>query len=624
MKKITLLVFILIFGSVSLFSETLTSSYNENTITGFSNSSWQTITSVSPSHSANDKILVLASWSNKSVSGTTNSSSNKPEFQLNGNSNTIIERDLITEGDLGIGSNVYIFQPTSANQTFTLETRINNLGGTPLVMDVTANLIAIPLKTNLNVPLVSGSSVLTSTATATTSFTGIADTKFSITANVLGDIYLSASIEGGINGGGQTSDVASGEWKLQYSTDDVTWVDATNPIERSMKDRYDFSAISLCSVLEDMPADTYFFQLSQKENSAAASAHIQTEHCNLVAVSLAHNNSGTPINFEGFKVSGSGGTSSTSYTNIISKSLSNDISGKLFLQSQYQITSTADATSGSMQITSNSGSTQNQPLSRYMRLSTNKGSGTNLAINNHNSGSFTAYQQLKRDAGSGTLNLSNAHLVGFFLSSDDEILPVTLSSFTAAHINNQSTLNWTTQSENQNSGWNVLRNTTPEYNSAAQLNGSIIDGYGTTSEPSNYSFIDETDLEPGQTYWYWLESISYSGASEHFGPIAVEVINQGELEETPAIESTIGLLPNYPNPFNPETMIMFNLADDEVAEYLEIYNMRGQKINSIQHPDNPQSWDGKDSAGNQLASGVYTYILKTNKAQYQRKMVLTK
>lgn len=210
------------------------------------------------------------------------------------------------------------------------------------------------------------------------------------------------------------------------------------------------------------------------------------------------------------------------------------------------------------------------------------------------------------------------------IRGNDSPLPVTLSSFTAAYINSQSTLSWTTQSESQNSGWNILRNTTADFNSSVQLNSAIIEGYGTTSEPSDYSFVDEDDLESGQTYWYWLESISYSGASEYFGPIAVEVINQDDFEEAPAVESAKGLLPNYPNPFNPETSIMFSLAENEVAEYIEIYNMRGQKVDAIQHPANPQSWDGKDSAGNQLASGIYTYILKTNLGQYKRKMVLTK
>jgi len=210
------------------------------------------------------------------------------------------------------------------------------------------------------------------------------------------------------------------------------------------------------------------------------------------------------------------------------------------------------------------------------------------------------------------------------IRTGDDALPVTLSSFTAAYINNQSTLNWTTQSESQNSGWNILRSNSTDFDSSVQVNAGIIDGNGTTSEPSNYIFVDEADLNNGHTYWYWLESISYSGMSEYFGPIAVEINIQDDMQESPSVEAVQGLLPNYPNPFNPVTMFMFNLAENEVAERLEIYNMKGQKVDTIQHPVNPQSWEGRDNSGKELASGIYTYILFTNRGEYSRKMVLTK
>ena len=78
-------------------------------------------------------------------------------------------------------------------------------------------------------------------------------------------------------------------------------------------------------------------------------------------------------------------------------------------------------------------------------------------------------------------------------------------------------IQWTTATEVDNFGYDVYRGTS-EDGPFERLNENPIPGAGTTDEPTSYSFIDD-DLDPYQTYWYYLESISMTGVRERFSPI---------------------------------------------------------------------------------------------------------
>ncbi len=93
------------------------------------------------------------------------------------------------------------------------------------------------------------------------------------------------------------------------------------------------------------------------------------------------------------------------------------------------------------------------------------------------------------------------------------------------------------------------------------------------------------------------------------------------------------LLPNYPNPFNPETWIPYQLA--KLADVtLTIYAVDGklvrklelghQPIGIYQHRSRAAYWDGKNSVGESVASGVYFYTLTAGKFTATRKMLITK
>ena len=99
------------------------------------------------------------------------------------------------------------------------------------------------------------------------------------------------------------------------------------------------------------------------------------------------------------------------------------------------------------------------------------------------------------------------------------------------------------------------------------------------------------------------------------------------------IPSATVLLPNYPNPFNPETWIPYDLAQDaDVA--IHIYNIKGESIRQLslgfqtagtyRTRARAAHWDGKNETGEQVASGLYFYTLQAGQFKTTRQMVIRK
>jgi len=72
----------------------------------------------------------------------------------------------------------------------------------------------------------------------------------------------------------------------------------------------------------------------------------------------------------------------------------------------------------------------------------------------------------------------------------DYTLPVELSTFTAQYLDEQAQLYWKTQTETDNLGWNVYRNSESDFTSAIRINDEFIPGHGTTAQPQSYLYKD--------------------------------------------------------------------------------------------------------------------------------------
>ena len=91
-------------------------------------------------------------------------------------------------------------------------------------------------------------------------------------------------------------------------------------------------------------------------------------------------------------------------------------------------------------------------------------------------------------------------------------LPVSLSHFRAALTDARVILNWATESELENAGFNVLRSPNRE-GPFTKINPNLIQGAGTTSDRNEYTWADTT-AKPNIEYYYQIEDISFSGVKQ--------------------------------------------------------------------------------------------------------------
>ncbi len=85
---------------------------------------------------------------------------------------------------------------------------------------------------------------------------------------------------------------------------------------------------------------------------------------------------------------------------------------------------------------------------------------------------------------------------------------------------------------------------------------------------------------------------------------------------------------NFPNPFNPATLIEFNVPKTEFVS-LEVFNLLGERVNTLVNRSLPVgsygvTWNGDDSEGNVVPSGIYFYRLTAGDFTETKKMMLVK
>ncbi len=138
-------------------------------------------------------------------------------------------------------------------------------------------------------------------------------------------------------------------------------------------------------------------------------------------------------------------------------------------------------------------------------------------------------------------------------------------------------------------------------------------------------FVDEASNHQIIVLGHWYGSTS---AAEFYALKFEESILGVRDDLVSLVPDGYTLAQNYPNPFNPRTMIEFSLSRTSDVE-LDIYNVLGQRITTLL--DGPMTpgdyqmpWDGQDSFGRAVASGLYFYRLRAGDFAASRKMILLK
>ena len=191
------------------------------------------------------------------------------------------------------------------------------------------------------------------------------------------------------------------------------------------------------------------------------------------------------------------------------------------------------------------------------------------------------------------------------------VIPVELTSFTAAVDFGVVELSWITATETNNQGFEVQRSAGGEFETIA-----FVEGHGTTTEIQAYSYTDKS-VNVG-SYSYRLKQIDFGGTFEYSNIVEVDV-------PAPAV---FALDQNYPNPFNPSTKIAFRLAVDSKVS-LKVFDVLGQEVATLVNTNLGAGGHNVDFNASSLNSGVYLYRIEatgidgTNFVDV-KKMILTK
>lgn len=188
-------------------------------------------------------------------------------------------------------------------------------------------------------------------------------------------------------------------------------------------------------------------------------------------------------------------------------------------------------------------------------------------------------------------------------------IPVELIYFSSEVIGSDVQLIWSTATETNNQGFEILRSVQNDNNSWEKI--GFVPGFGTTTEVHNYSFVDESP-QSGK-YQYILKQIDFDGMFTYSNIIEVTV-------DAP---TKFSLEQNYPDPFNPSTTFRYSIPNESKV-VIKVYDILGNEMETLVNEEKPAGTYEVEFDGTGLPSGIYFYQLKTGKFLETKKMVLLK
>ena len=145
-----------------------------------------------------------------------------------------------------------------------------------------------------------------------------------------------------------------------------------------------------------------------------------------------------------------------------------------------------------------------------------------------------------------------------------------------------------------------------------------------SDDPESLELLNAAEVEQ------WLDEARQLVASGATSQRGIAVLEQLLAALTP---KETALLPNYPNPFNPETWIPYHLAEPTEVT-LSIYGVDGKLVRTLalghqsagiyESKSRAAYWDGRNNVGERVASGVYFYTLTAGNFAATGKMLIMK
>ena len=234
---------------------------------------------------------------------------------------------------------------------------------------------------------------------------------------------------------------------------------------------------------------------------------------------------------------------------------------------------------------------------------------SNISIANYTAGAWTHSDAVVNTTLRTATHNGLSSLTTFTIDDKTGPLPVNIEYFKAITSSRDVNLTWATESEINNSGFEIERKSDAE-NLWTGL--GFVKGNGTISHENVYSFKD-TRLNEGK-YNYRLKQIDFNNHFDYYD------LNGEVLIGTPV---SFGMSQSYPNPSNPNSKIDYQLPFDGQVS-IKIYDVQGREVATIINGFSKAGYHSAEFDGSNLASGVYFYRINSANFTQTMKLVLVK
>ena len=206
----------------------------------------------------------------------------------------------------------------------------------------------------------------------------------------------------------------------------------------------------------------------------------------------------------------------------------------------------------------------------------------------------------------------------------NNIIPAELVNFSSLSDNDKVVLTWNTTFEMNNYGFEIERS---EQNVGWESIGFVA-GVGNSRKKISYSYVDDS-LQSTGIYHYRLKVIELNGYYRYSSRISAAINVITSTKNVANSPKVFNLEQNFPNPFNPTTLIKYTLPKVSRVN-ITVFNLLGQKVAALVNDvQDAGTYEKKWNAEN-LSSGTYFYILNAVSINGQheysssKKMILLK
>lgn len=198
----------------------------------------------------------------------------------------------------------------------------------------------------------------------------------------------------------------------------------------------------------------------------------------------------------------------------------------------------------------------------------------------------------------------------FVLASDDDPLPVELTSFEAQVGEETVRLSWQTATETNNAGFEIERRRGP---AAGWINVGFVEGAGTTTAPQAYRYVDRALPYDAERLTYRLKQIDIDGAFEYSAEVDVAL----------NLPKRLALHGNFPNPFRDQTTIRYELPAAGKIQ-LAVYNTLGQRVATLVSKHQKAGRHAVTFIPQGVPSGIYFVRLMSPQSTFTRKITIVR